>query len=186
MKEIVALLEEPSAKEVLSVIIPKLFPDISFRCIVFDGKQDLEKNITRKLKCYQNADARFLIIRDKDSGDCKKVKQQIVEKCVESGKTFYKVRILCHELETIFLADLQAVQNGLKTKNIVSFQNKNPFRNPDDLPSPKLKLKELVSQHKGIYQDISGSRAIAPYLDLNNTRSSSFKNLVSAIKTLAE
>ena len=63
MKEIVILLEEPSAKEMLEAIVPKIVPDTPVRCISFEGKQDLERNITRKLKCYQNKDARFLIVK---------------------------------------------------------------------------------------------------------------------------
>lgn len=185
MKELVVLLEEPSAKELLEVIIPKINPNLIFRCIVFQGKQDLEKNISKKIKGYQNEDARFLVIRDKDSSDCIKVKNQLIQKCNESGKTKYKVRILCYELETIYLADLKAVEKGLKIKNLTSLQEKKIYRQPDIFPNPKKTLRELAIKHKGMYFDIAGSRAIAPFLDLNNKRSSSFKNLINAIAELS-
>ena len=185
MKELVILLEEPSAKEMLDIVVPKLVPDMCFRCIPFEGKQDLEKNITRKLKCYQNKDARFLVVHDQDSNDCKVIKQQLIQKCIESGRTLYKVRIMCHELETVYLADLMAVENGLHITHLAHLQGKNPYRQPDALGNAKQKLKELVSQHKGIYQDIAGSRAISPHLDLNNVRSASFKNLIAAIQELS-
>lgn len=185
MRELVALLEEPSAKELLKAIVPRLFPDVVLVCMVFEGKQDLERNITRKLRGYLNPDARFLVVRDQDSGDCRTVKQQLVQKCSVSGKSCYKVRIMCHELETVYLADLKAVEEGLCLKNIASLQGKNPYRCPDALPGPKQKLKELATQYRGMYQDIAGSRAIAPHLDLSNTRSSTFRNLVAAIRELA-
>lgn len=44
MKHLVFLLEEPSAKEMLNGLLPRLLPGLSYRCIVFEGKQDLEKN----------------------------------------------------------------------------------------------------------------------------------------------
>ena len=185
MKELVILLEEPSAKEVLDIIIPKIAPELIYRCFYFQGKQDLEKNITRKLKGYQNPDACFLIIRDKDAGDCIKIKEDLLNKCRDSGKKKYKVRIMCHELETIYLADLKAVEQGLKIKNLVSLQEKKIYRQPDLFPNPKKTLKELAIKHNGFYSDIAGSRAIAPYLDLNNKRSSCFFNLINAIKELS-
>lgn len=186
MKELVVLLEEPSIREMLEVIVPKVAPDVCLRCILFQGKQDLEKNITKKLRSYQNTNAKFLVVRDQDSGDCGTVKQRILQKCNESGKSSYKVRIMCHELETVYLADLQAVESGLKIKNVATLQEKNPYRHPDVLANPKQKLKSLAIQHKGSYQDIAGSRSIAPFLDINNTRSLCFKNLVSAIRELTK
>ena len=92
---------------------------------------------------------------------------------------------MCHELETIYLADLSAVEKGLNIKKITSLQEKKQFRHPDEYPNPKKTLKELAISHKKFYSDIAGSRAIAPYLDINNIRSPSFKNLVQVIKELS-
>lgn len=51
MKRLIAFLEEPSAAELLKVILPKLLPvGMEFKCIHFQGKQDLEGNIERKLQ----------------------------------------------------------------------------------------------------------------------------------------
>ena len=42
MKEIVFLLEEASARAMLETLLPRMLADgIRFRCIVFEGKQDL-------------------------------------------------------------------------------------------------------------------------------------------------
>ncbi|MBD2136933.1 AAA family ATPase [Anabaena sp. FACHB-1237] len=54
------------------------------------------------------------------------------------------------------------------------------FRNPDNLESPSKELKSLVPE----YQKINGSRMIAPYLNLENTRSLSFFTLSMPLKAL--
>ena len=58
MKELVFLLEERSAEEMLKQILPKILPkEISCRYISFEGKQDLEKNIERKIKGWLRPDS---------------------------------------------------------------------------------------------------------------------------------
>ena len=50
MKTIVFFLEEPSAREMLAAILPRILPDgMQIRYVVFQGKQDLEKNLKAKL-----------------------------------------------------------------------------------------------------------------------------------------
>jgi hypothetical protein len=45
MKELVFLLEEPSAKAMLESLLPRLLDEqIKFRLIPFKGKQDLQNN----------------------------------------------------------------------------------------------------------------------------------------------
>ena len=51
-------------------------------------------------------------------------------------------------IKTVYLADLQAVESGLKIKNVATLQEKNPYRHPDVLANPKQKLKSLAIQHK--------------------------------------
>ncbi len=46
MKTIVFFLEAPSAREMLVGVLPRILPEgIQVRYIVFQGKQDLEKNL---------------------------------------------------------------------------------------------------------------------------------------------
>ena len=74
MNEVVFLLEEDSAKVLLAVLFPLVVPDASVqaRFIVFEGKQDLEKQMTKKLRGYLNRSARFIVMRDRDSApDCR-------------------------------------------------------------------------------------------------------------------
>lgn len=184
MKELVFLLEEPSAKAMIEGILPKIIleANINVRYIIFEGKQDLEKQITRKLQGYNNPNATFIILRDQDSGDCQVIKTKLQQKCKDANRFQVIIRIACRELESWYLADLEAVEKAFNKTNLSRLQNKNKFRNPDNLESPSKELKSLVPE----YQKINGSRMIAPYLNLDNTRSLSFYHFISAIKKVIQ
>jgi hypothetical protein len=92
------------------------------------------------------------------------------------------VRIACRELEAFYLADLNAVQEGLGLPNLSKHQQKARFRNPDQTNSPAQELTKLT---KGRYQKVSGSLAIGPFLDLENSRSPSFRNLICGIRRIS-
>jgi hypothetical protein len=81
-------------------------------------------------------------------------------------------------LESWYLADLNAVEQAFSKSNLSSRQNERKFRNPDCLGNPSKELKSLVHE----YQKINGSRMIAPYLNIENTRSRSFYHLINSIK----
>ncbi len=106
MKEIVFLLEEKSAEAMLTELLPRILdPQIKFRCIPFEGKQDLEKQMVKRMRGYQNREARFIVLRDKDNHpDCRRLKQGLWEKCLESGKAeLTLVRLACCEWRFILL-----------------------------------------------------------------------------------
>jgi predicted transcriptional regulator len=55
MKELVFLLEEESAKAMLQSLLPRILDTgIKSRLLAFEGKQDLEKQMVRKMKHYIN------------------------------------------------------------------------------------------------------------------------------------
>jgi hypothetical protein len=185
MRELVFILEEPSAKIMIEAILPRIVPEelsITYRYIVFQGKQDLEKEITRKLKGYYNPDSRFIILRDQDAGDCQVIKTKLKQKCEAATKSEFIVRIACRELESWYLADLRAVEQAFDKRNLSARQNERKFRNPDTLGSPSKELKSLVPE----YEKSNGSRRIAPFLDIENTRSRSFFHFINAIKRITQ
>lgn len=183
MRELICFVEGSSEKELLRGLLPRLLPSgLSFRIFPFSGKSDLESQLVRRLRGYQNPEARFLVMRDQDSGPCRRAKSRLVDLCAEAGRPDAVVRIACHEVETFFLADLAAVEAGLGLKKLAKLQAKEKFRSPDHLESPSEELERLTD---GLYQKVGGSRAIAPHLDLDNTRSQSFEALVKAIRQLA-
>jgi hypothetical protein len=180
MITLVFFLEEPSAKEMLNGILPMILPeDIVPRFVVFEGKQDLEKQMVRKLRLWNIPNSRFFILRDQDSGDCRKIKRNLMEKCNEANRPNAIVRIACHALESFYLGDLSAVDKGFNMSNLSKLQNKRKYREPDNLANPD---QELMILTKKRYQKISGSRAISRYMNLENNLSHSFNVLVKAIQ----
>ena len=181
MSEVVFLLEELSARAMLEGLLPKLLPDtIRCRYIVFEGKQDLEKQLVKRMRGYRVPDARFVVLRDKDSEDCRQVKKRLVGKCTEAHQPASLVRVACHELESWYLGDLAAVEVGLGVTGLVRHQDKTPYDRPDDLAAPARKLHSIAPT----YQKVGGSRAIGPHLNPGNNRSHSFRVFVAGIQKL--
>ena len=182
MTQLVFFLEEPSAKEMLKGVLPRMLPPhIEIQYVVFEGKQDLEKRLPIRLKAWQRMDSKFIVLRDQDSGDCIRIKGNLLEKCQQAGKPNTLVRIACHELESFYLGDLKAVAQTIGPAQLGKYQNRSKFRNPDRLANPSEELKKLAPD----YQKVSGSRAIGPLLDINNNQSRSFNTLISGVLKLA-
>ena len=94
------------------------------------------------------------------------------------------VRIACHELESFYLGDLKAVEQGLGLAGLSRQQDGRKYRQPDVLVNASQELKRLT---RGGYQKMAGSRAIAPHLMLDGAnRSHSFKVLLGGIRSLTE
>jgi hypothetical protein len=149
--------------------------------VVFEGKQDLERQIVRRMRGYRIPGAQFVVLRDQDTGDCSTVNATLKAKCEEAGHPNAVVRIACRELESWYLADLAAVERGLGESGIQRLQRKRAYRAPDEAMSPSRILARIVPH----YQKIGGSRAIGPHLDLSNRRSRSFAHFVSAVQRIA-
>lgn len=184
MKTIVFFLEEPSAREMLKGILPRLLPEnVQVRYLVFQGKQDLEKNLRRKLQGWRMPESVFVVMRDQDSGDCSAIKSRLVDLCRDAGQDGVLVRVACRELESFYLGDLIAVEKGLGIKGLNKQQRWKKFRDPDALGSP---AEELLRLTHNTYDKVAGSRAIAPFLSLEANRSRSFNVLLSGVRKLVE
>jgi hypothetical protein len=184
MKTLVFCLEEPSAQEMLKGLLPRILPpEITTRYIVFQGKQDMERQLVRRLRLWQAPDTLFVVMRDQDAADCKAVKEKLVALCRKAGKGNALVRVACRELESFYLGDLRAVEKGLAMSGLAARQNSRKFREPDRLATPAQELNRLTGNG---YQKIAGSRTIAPHLRLEGNRSHSFSVLVEGIKKIVE
>ena len=177
---LVILTEEPSMKVTLEHLLPKLGVDAGWVTIIpFEGKSDLEQSIPGKLRGWQAPDTRFLIVRDNDRGDCAARKAHLAQIAEGAGKAHAtKVRIVCQELEAWFLADVPA----LRSAGYVTSQRDPSFakRDPDSIHHP---VRELQRLRPG-YGKGTGAAEIAPHLDPDNARSSSFRSTVQAIREL--
>ncbi len=184
MTELVFFLEEPSAREMLKGVLKNLIPeDITVRYVVFQGKQDLHKRLGLKLRGWLVPSTRFVVLRDKDSSDCVVTKNQLLHICQQAGKEDVLIRIACHELESWYLGDLNAVEEGLQINGLARKQNRRNYRDPDRIASPSQELKHLTKER---YQKVGGSRKIGPYLSLDANRSHSFNVFISGISQLVE
>ncbi len=181
---LVFLLEERSAREMLKGLLPRLLcPNVVPRYVVFEGKQHLERSIERRLRKWLAPDTAFVVIRDQDASDCRQVKATLAAKCARAGKPDALVRIACHELETFYLGDLAAVERGLGLPGLARQQDRRKYRAPDRLRNP---AAELARMTRDVYQKVAGSRAIGPELSLCGNRSDSFRALVDGLLDVAD
>ena len=177
---LVFLLEEPSAREMLKGLLPRVLPHpMQIRYIVFEGKQDLEKNIIRRLRGWRVPDSVFVVLRDQDAADCLTVKRKLARKCEEAGKPETIVRIACREIESWYFGDLAAVGAGLGLPNLVRYANRKKYRVPDAIHAPGNELRRIS---RNTYQKVSGSRAIGFRLSPDTNRSHSFGVFIEGIR----
>jgi len=181
MTTIVCFLEEESAKVFLEGVFSRLLPDgNSVKYVVFEGKQDLEKQLVKKLRNWQGLDSVFLVMRDQDAAICTTVKANLVRLCNEAQKPTALVRIACHELESFYFGNLSAVEEALQV-TLSSYKNKAAYRIPDSIVNPSKELEKITG---GIYQKIGGSREIGKVISLTDNSSHSFNALISGIQRL--
>ena len=183
MRKIVFLLEERSAEELLTVLIPKIISsvDFSFLFIPHEGKSHLKKSIPRKLRAWKEPNVQFVILHDKDASDCFVLKKDLISLVEEGNRTDTLIRIVCSELESWYLGDLEAVEKAFSV-DLSKKKNKTIYQNPDAIVNAKQELKQLIPQ----YQPISGSRKISEYMNIDNNNSKSFQVFVSGINRLCK
>ena len=59
MSRAVFLLEEDSMKALPDGVLPRLFPDLIFQCLLHDSTGNPEKSISRKLRSRREPGVRF-------------------------------------------------------------------------------------------------------------------------------
>ena len=180
-----AFLEGESDEALMQSLMPRLLDkrkDVEIEYKPFQGKQDLEDKFYHRIKNWLKPDSAFVVLVDQDAEDCKKLKARLCDKCKDIDPSKLIVRIACRELESWYFGDLAAVEEALGVKNLTAtYSKKSKYREPDSIQKPSQELRKIT---KGLYQKISGSRAIAPLLSLENNKSSSFQAFTKAIQKL--
>ena len=182
MVKIVFLLEEPSMKAFLEGLLPRIFPDMVFQCISHDGKTDLERSVPIKLRDWREPGVRFVVIRDRDLGDCMEVKRNLVRMCEEAGRPDTLVRIVCEELEAWYLGDPDALAEAFEDERLRRIGRRARFRDPDSVRNPS----EAVSRLAPEFQKISGARKMAESVSRERNSSRSFQVLMSGLDRISE
>jgi len=176
---LVFMVEEPSMKELLSILLPQILPSgIESLIIPHRGKGDLQKSIPRKLRAWTFAEDRFIIVHDKDNRDCIQLKAELRSLCDGYGRE-YLIRIVCCELESWYFGDLKAVSNAYG-KDYTDLIARKKYREPDKLENAKEVFRKLIVT----YQPISGARKIGEYMDVDNNKSHSFNVFVNGVKKM--
>lgn len=181
MNRIVFLLEEDSMKILLEGLLPRLFPGLPFLCVPHEGKQDLEKSIPRKLKAWREPGVRFVVMRDLDSADCRKVKENLVRLCRKTRRRDVLVRLVCQELESWYVGEPDALLQAYPQARQKALRElgKRRFRDPDSVVRPSDAISMLIPE----FQKRSGARRMAGFLSRNN-RSRSFQVFADGIEGL--
>lgn len=181
MKTLVFLLEEPSAQDALQGFLPSILPsDVSVEYLVFEGKQDLEKRMVRRMRGWLKPNSVFVVLRDQDSGDCCVIKQNLSDLCREAGKSDAMVRIACRALESWFLGDWASIGMAFAEPRLEKLQRKAIYQDPDRLVNPVSELRKAIPT----YQKRDGARRIGPHLSHVRNRSRSFQVFVEAVQRL--
>lgn len=161
----------------LEGLLPRIYPDLPFLCISHEGKQDLEKSIPRKLRAWRQPGVRFVIVRDKDEGDCLRVKAALRSLCQAGHREDSLVRIACHELEAWYLGDTEALANAFGHESLRGLSRKARFRDPDSVSRPSDAIRRLVPE----FQKVSAARLMAQHLSRDGNRSRSYQVLLEGI-----
>jgi hypothetical protein len=181
VNHLVFLLEELSAKDLLKGLLPKIIPvDTEVYYLVFEGKQDLEGQIVKKLKGWQRPDPTFIILRDQDAADCLHVKAKLRELVERSERVPVMVRVACRELESWIAGDWRAIACAFDRPQLASQSTKAVHRNPDQLMKPIDAIRRLLPE----YQKRDGARRVGPLLDPGRNQSPSFRVFCSGLSAL--
>jgi hypothetical protein len=151
--EIVFLLEEPSAKAMLETLLPRILdPQLHHRLIPFEGKQDLENSWSESCADISTLPRVFSSCATKTAMQIAKHSRRLCWRSAAAGKGDVSlVRIACRELESFYLADLEAVESAFCLAGLRKFQGTAKYRDPDRLGSPSKELHELTG---GKYQKV--------------------------------
>lgn len=167
----------------LRQLLPKLCPDFreheDWLILNHNGKTDLEASYPRKMREWQEPGVRFVILRDNDGGDCAALKRKLVD-MVPTDAPVYLIRLVCQELESWFLGDLDAVADAYpKACGHQQFKSL-AKKDPDELTN----ASDLIHQLTGTRAKIVRAEHIAQKMQPEVNRSTSFKVFVLGLGKL--
>lgn len=185
MARIEILVEEPSMKEFLTILLPNILEkqwslNENYFIRSFEGKSDLQKDIPSKVKFLINCSHEavgVVIMQDQDSSDCKTLKQKLLEICNQNDNCPKLVRIICREFESWYIGDFVAVNKAYPSFKHQNYINKSKFRIPDNCNASD-ELKKILPE----FQKVGGAKKIAPFINIVNNKSESFQQTISGLK----
>ncbi|MCP4214809.1 MAG: DUF4276 family protein [bacterium] len=176
-------------EHLLEIILPKILPPgyeprRNYFLRPHQGKSDLQKSIPRKMKAFSgyHEPVILVILHDQDSNDCIELKKKLTELCKSSGSCSFLIRIVCRELESWYLGDMQAIESVYPSFKAKKYINKAKFRNPDRCNAAD-ELTKILPKFS-IKNKVKASKSIPQHFDIAGNRSVSFNHFVSGLKKL--
>lgn len=174
------LTEEPSARVVINELCRMRNISSRVQVLEHEGKNDLEKSITRKINGWRATQpAHFIVTRDLNGASRDQLKTRLLSLVPEHSKMRTKIRIVIPELEAWYLGDSAAlVAAGFISQLTANRLDKSArFRNLCVLQNAKAEFQKLV----GRIGQIHAANSIAPLLDPSRNRSKNFHAFISAL-----
>lgn len=182
---IIFLLEEPSMKILLEGLLPRFLPGLTapehFQCVPHEGKSDLDRSISRKLRAWREPSVRFVVVRDNDNANCTDLKQRLARACAEAGRPDTLIRLVCQELESWYLGDVGSLTTVFSDIGVSTAVLRKRFADPDVWQKPSAELKRIAPS----FQKLSGARAMSAILSAHENRSTSFRTFAAGVRRVA-
>jgi hypothetical protein len=180
------LLEEPSMKNLLEGLLPRLIPGWvqgeHFLYVPHEGKTDLDRSVPRKLSAWRVPGDRFIVLRGNDNADCREIKVRLVKLCAVSGRADTLIRLVCQELESWYLGDLVALADAYQDPKLGAPALQKRFAVPDSWAKPSTELRRMVPA----FQKGGGARRMGAALRVaDENRSHSFRVFVAGVRRIA-
>lgn len=183
---LVFLLEEPSMKHLLEGLLPRLMPGWvagrHFLCVQHEGKSDLDRSVPRKLAAWRIPGDRFVVLRDNDAAACLDVKAKLTKLCADSGRADTLVRLVCQELESWYLGDLDALAQAYGDPRVTAPAVRKRYTEPDVWEKPSVEVQRLLPS----FQKGQASQRMGQALrDAADNRSRSYQVFVAGVRRVA-
>ncbi len=131
---------------------------------------------SQKMKSWNYGNPHFIILRDNDGGDCSVLRQKLCDIANQFPKPFH-VRIVCQELESWLLGDLEAIRRAYPNATV---REKAKFRKPDKLTNALQELGRLINVHA----KIDRAKNISQWFDFTKNKSESFHVFINTLEQL--
>jgi hypothetical protein len=187
------LVEEPSLKESLLKLLPKILSqETTFTIHPYRGKEDLLKKLPSRLQGYKAwipNNYKIIILIDEDRKDCLELKEKLEKIASESGfitkskakmgETYTVInRIVVEELEAWFFGDPVALHHAYP-KLSQSLTKKARYRIPDQIAGGTWEALEQELQRVGYFMGglpkIEVAKTVSQYMEPQRNTSASFQ-----------
>jgi len=199
------LLEERSMEAFLRAWLPHFLEgtETSFETYRFQGKLDLLRKLENRLQGHANwlpENYRIVIVVDHDNEDCASLKVHLEEACTAVGLRSRRqarqagcgiwqavTRIVIEKLGAWYFGEWEAVRQAYPDAP-EHVTKRAAFREPDAITRTWDRFEKLLREHgyfEGGLRKVDAARAIGAYMDVERSRSHSFKCFAAAIREAA-